>query len=121
MSYVDGCVIAVPIENKLKFIDHANWIDSIFKELGAIRILECWGDDLPDGVLTDFRKAVKASSDEAVVFSWIEWPEKQTRDDAMEQLHEMMETDQQFDPEKNPVPFDGSRMIYGGFQTIVEV
>ena len=64
MSYIDGFVMAVPTANRQKFIDHANEFDPIFVELGAIRVLECWGDDVPDGTLTDFRKAVQATGDE---------------------------------------------------------
>ena len=60
MSYIDGFVIAVPTANKEKFIEHAEKADNLFKELGARRILECWGNDVPDGKLTDFRKAVQA-------------------------------------------------------------
>jgi uncharacterized protein YbaA (DUF1428 family) len=76
MSYIDGFVIAVPTANKEKFIEHAKKADSLFKELGATRILECWGNDVPEGKLTDFRKAVQAKEDETVVFSWIECPIK---------------------------------------------
>ncbi|NLG77906.1 MAG: DUF1428 domain-containing protein, partial [Xanthomonadaceae bacterium] len=77
--YIDGFLIAVPKANKEKFIEHAKKGDSVFMDLGATRILECWGDDIPDGKVTDFRRAVKANDDEAVVFSWIEWPDKATR------------------------------------------
>jgi len=121
MSYIDGFVIAVPAANEQAFIDHANRTDSIFTELGAIRVVECWGDDLPDGELTDFRKAVQTRDDETVVFSWIEWPDKTTRDAAMARMHDLMQTDDRFDAEKNPVPFDGKRMIYGGFATVVDL
>lgn len=119
MTYVDGFVIAVPTANKQKFIDHAEKGDSLFMELGAVRVLECWGDDVPDGKVTDFRGAVKATAEETVVFSWIEWPDKATRDAAMGRMDELMKTDERFDPEKNPMPFDGMRMIYGGFAPIV--
>ena len=119
MAYVDGFVIAVPTARKQQFIDHAGRADSVFKELGATRILECWGDDVPDGKLTDFRRAVQAQEDETVVFSWIEWPDKATRDAAMSKMDELMRTDDRFNPEKNPMPFDGVRMIYGGFAPIV--
>lgn len=121
MTYIDGFVIAVPADHKEKFIDHAQKADSVFKELGAVRILECWGDDVPDGKLTDFRKAVQAKENEIVVFSWIEWPDKATRDAAMGKMHELMDTDDRFNPEKNPVPFDGKRLIYGGFAPVVEL
>ncbi len=119
MSYIDGFVIAVPTSNKQQFIEHANKADSLFLELGAIRILECWGDDVADGKLTDFRKAVQAQDDESVVFSWVEWPDKATRDAAMGRMEDLMKTDDRFDPEKNPMPFDGKRMIYGGFAPVV--
>src|SRR5207253_650760 len=79
MSYIDGFVIAVPKQNKQKFIEHAKRTDSVFIEHGATRVLECWGDDVKDGKLTDFRRAVQAKDDEVVVFSWIEWPDKATR------------------------------------------
>ena len=121
MPYVDGFVIAVPTTNKQKFIDHAEAFDGLFKELGATRILECWGEDVPDGKLTDFRKAVQAKEDETVVFSWVEWPDKKTRDAAMARMADLMKTDDRFSPEKNPMPFDGKRMIFGGFSPIVEL
>lgn len=117
MPYIDGFVIAVPTANKQKFIDHANLGDSVFIEYGATRVLECWGDDVPDGTRTDFRKAVQARDDETVVFSWIEWPDKATRDAGMQKM--MDGTDPRMDPEKNPMPFDGKRMIYGGFSPVV--
>lgn len=119
MTYIDGFVIAVPTANKQKFIDHAEKGDSVFMDLGATRILECWGDDVPHGKTTDFYGAVKATEDETVMFSWIEWPDKATRDAAMGRMEELMKTDERFSPEKNPMPFDGARMIYGGFQPIV--
>ena len=121
MSYIDGFVIAVPTSNKQEFINHAKKADSLFKELGATRILECWGNDVQDGKLTDFRKAVQAKEDETVVFSWIEWPDKATRDAAMARMDELMKTDDRLNPEKNPMPFDGKRLIYGGFAPVVEL
>ncbi|HEX7872055.1 MAG TPA: DUF1428 domain-containing protein [Sphingobium sp.] len=119
MTYVDGFVIAVPTADKQKFIDHAKTCDSVFLELGALRILECWGDDVPDGKQTDFRGAVKATAEETVVFSWIEWPDKATRDAAMARTNDLMQTDDRLKPENNPMPFDGARMIYGGFSPVV--
>jgi uncharacterized protein YbaA (DUF1428 family) len=121
MPYIDGFVIAVPTARKQEFIDHALKGNSVFKELGATRILECWGDDVPDGKLTDFRKAVQAKDDETVVFSWIEWPDKAKRDAAMSRMDELMKTDERFNPETNPMPFDGRRMIFGGFAPVVEL
>jgi uncharacterized protein YbaA (DUF1428 family) len=122
MSYIDGFVIAVPTANKQKFIDHAKSADAMFLEMGATRVLECWGDDVKDGKLTDFRRAVQATGDEAVVFSWIEWPDKATRDAAMAKMDAMMtgeNPDPRMDPKKNPMPFDGKRMIFGGFAPVV--
>lgn len=121
MSYIDGFVIAVPTANKQKFIDHAKQFDALFIELGATRILECWGDDVKAGKQTDFRRAVEAKDDEAVVFSWVEWPDKTTRDAAMSKMEALMKTDPRWDPAKNPMPFDGKRMIYGGFAPVVEL
>jgi uncharacterized protein YbaA (DUF1428 family) len=125
MSYIDGFVIAVPTANKQKFMDHAKLGDSVFVDLGATRVVECWGDDIPNGKVTDFRKAVQAEDDETVVFSWIEWPDKQTRDAAFATMAEWMsnpeKADPRMNPEKNPMPFDGKRLIYGGFAPLVEV
>ncbi len=121
MSYIDGFIIAVPTANKQKFIEHANRSDNIFTEFGADKVIECWADDVPDGKETDFRKAVKAKDDESVVFSWIEWPDKETRDAAMTKMMSDDFCDERMDPEKNPMPFDGARMIYGGFVPIIEI
>jgi len=119
MTYVDGFVIAVPTANKQQFIEHATHADSIFLEMGALRVIECWGDDVPQGKSTDFRLAVKAEDQESVVFSWIEWPDKATRDAGMAKMMDPNNTDPRMDPAKNPMPFDGNRMIYGGFAPVV--
>ena len=121
MTYVDGFVIAVPRANRQKFTDHAKAADSVFLELGATRVVECWEDDVPDGKLTDFRRAVQATEDEVVAFSWVEWPDKATRKAAMARMDETMKTDERMDPAKNPMPFDGKRMIYGGFVPVVSL
>jgi len=120
MAYIDGFVLAVPTANRQKFLEHARLGDSVFMELGATRVLECWGDDVKDGKLTDFRRAVQAQPDETVVFSWIEWPDKATRDGVMGRMDELSKNDERIDPARNPMPFDGKRMIYGGFEPIVE-
>ncbi|MCB1671603.1 MAG: DUF1428 domain-containing protein [Gammaproteobacteria bacterium] len=119
MSYIDGFVIAVPRANKDAFIRHAETGDPVFIELGASRVLECWEDDVPDGKLTDFRRAVQARDDEAVVFSWIEWPDKATRDAGMKKMLAGMDGDERLNQENNPMPFDGMRMIFGGFKPVV--
>lgn len=125
MSYIDGFVIAVPTANKQKFIEHAKLGDGVFIDLGATRILECWGDDVAEGKLTDFRKAVQAKDNETVVFSWIEWPDKATRDAAFAKMQDWMrhpeKADPRMHPEKNPMPFDGKRLIFGGFTPLVEL
>lgn len=120
MSYIDGFVIAVPTANKDKFIAHARQIDPLFIELGAIRVIEAWGDDIPDGKLTDFRRSVQATAEETVAFSWIEWPDKATRDAAMQKIMEDPRSDPS-NPDNPPMPFDGKRMIFGGFEQVVEV
>ena len=125
MSYIDGFVIAVPTANKQKFIDHANKADGVFTDLGATRVIECWGDDVPRGKVTDFHRAVQARDDETIVLSWVEWPDKATRDAAMKTMTNWMENpetaDPRMDPVKNPMPFDGTRLIFGGFSPIVEL
>lgn len=113
MSFIDGFVIAVPTANKDRFIAHARAGDAVFRDLGATRVVEAWEDDVKDGKLTDFRRAVRATPDESVVFSWIEWPDKATRDAAMKK----MESDERMMAE--PMPFDGKRMIFGGFEPVV--
>lgn len=121
MSYVDGFVIAVPRANRRAFVDHATRADAMFIELGALRVVECWADDVPEGKTTDFRMAVKAEADEEVAFSWVEWPDKATRDAAFAKMMDPDNADPRMDPAQNPPPFDGKRMIYGGFVPVVEV
>lgn len=124
MSYIDGFVIACAEADKARFIAHASTIDPIFLELGALRVVECWGEDVKRGQHTDFFMAVKAKPGESVQFSWIEWPDKETRDAAFAKTSEWMndpsKADPRMDPAKNPMPFDGKRMIFGGFRTIVD-
>src|SRR3954470_12977820 len=115
MAYIDGFVIAVPTANKKEFVDHARRIDSMFIEFGASRVMEAWGDDVPDGKQTDFKRAVQAKGDEAVVFSWVEWPDKATRDAAMEKFR----SDRRMQPHE--MPFDGKRLIFGGFVPVLEL
>ena len=116
MSYIDGFVIAVPHANREQFIGYARAFDPIFMEFGAIRVVECWGDNVPDGKLTDFRRAVQAKEDESVVFSWVEWPDKATRDAGMGKLMKDPRMDAATD-----MPFDGKRMIFGGFAPVVSL
>ena len=119
MTYLDGFVLAVPTANRDRFIAHANTGDAAFLDYGAIRIFENWGVDVREGRTTDFRRAVEAQDDETVLFSWIEWPDKATRQAAYARVMAPDFRDDRMDPAKNPMPFDGARMIYGGFQPIV--
>jgi uncharacterized protein YbaA (DUF1428 family) len=117
MNYVDGFVAAVPTANREKYRAHAEKAALVFKECGALKVVECWGDDVPDGEVTSFPMAVKRKEDECVVFSWILWSSRRARDEGMKKAME----DPRLEPDVNPMPFDGKRLIYGGFQTIVEI
>jgi len=116
MTYIDGFVAAVPTVNREKFKKHAEEAAAIFKEYGALSVTECWGDDIPEGKITSFPMAVQCKNDETVVFSWIVWPSKEARKAASDK----MMADPRMKPEANPMPFDGKRMIYGGFEPIIE-
>src|SRR6188768_2082759 len=116
MSYVEGFVAAVPADRKEEFRKHAAEAAPLFKDFGATRQLETWGDDVPDGKVTDFKGAVKAKDDEVVVFSWIEWPSKQVRDEAWPKVMQ----DERLKPDMANMPFDGQRMIYGGFAPVLD-
>ncbi|MGP3789209.1 DUF1428 domain-containing protein [Pseudomonas sp. B392_1p] len=116
MSYVDGFVVAVPTANKEAYRQHAESAAAVFKEHGAIKLVECWGDDVPEGKVTSFPMAVKCKPDETVVVSWIIWPSRQVRDSGMQKVM----ADPRVQPDQNPMPFDGQRMIYGGFEMLVD-
>ena len=116
MTYVDCFIAAVPTENKDKYIKHTKIAAKIFKEHGALKIVENWGDDVPQGELTSLPMAVKAEENETVVFSWVVWSSKEARDSGWSAIME----DQRLSPENNPMPFDSKRLIYGGFTTILE-
>jgi len=116
MTYVDGFVAAVPTANRELYKKHSLAAAVVFKEHGALRVVECWGDDVPEGKLTSFPMAVKRKEDETVVFSWITWPSRAARDDGMKKVM----ADPRVQPDKNPMPFDGKRLIYGGFEVLVE-
>ena len=117
MTYVDGFVAAVPTANREQYRAHAAKGAVVFKEHGALKVVECWGDDVPDGKVTSFPMAVKRAADETVVFSWILWPSRQVRDQGMKKAMD----DPRMKPDVNPMPFDGKRMIFGGFETLVEI
>ncbi|WP_380058872.1 DUF1428 domain-containing protein (plasmid) [Falsihalocynthiibacter sp. SS001] len=114
MSYVDGFIAAVPNSNKEKYIKHAKESAVVFKEYGATSVIENWGDDVNDGELTSFPMAVKCKEDETVVFSWVVWPSRKARDEAWEKIM----GDSRMSMAE--MPFDGKRLIYGGFETVLE-
>ncbi len=110
--YIDGFVIPVPTDKKDAYLTASKGWGDICKANGALRLVEFWGDDVPDGKLTSFPMAVKLEPGETVVFSYVEWPDKATRDAANEKMRN--------DPnmQNMEMPFDGKRMIYGGFQPL---
>jgi uncharacterized protein YbaA (DUF1428 family) len=114
--YVDGFLLPVPTANKEAYRKHAEDAAVVFKEHGALSLVECRGDDVPEGKLNSMHTAILRQKDETVVFSWITWPDKATRDAGMQKVF----ADPRLQPETNPMPFDGKRMIFGGFETIVE-
>ena len=117
MAYVDGFVAAVPTANKAEYITHAETAGKVFREHGAIQYFECWGDEVPEGEITSFPKAVKCKADETVCFGWALWPSREVRNAGMEKVMQ----DKRMDMQQNPMPFDGMRLIYAGFETIVEM
>ena len=116
MTYFEGFVAAVPEANKEAYRKSAADAAPIFKEFGVKRHIEAWDSDVPEGKVTDFRKAVEAKPDEKVVFSWFEYPDKATRDAANEKIR----NDERMKEFGANMPFDGKRMIFGGFDAIVE-
>ncbi len=117
MNYVDGFVLAVPTAHRETYRQHALLAAQVFKENGALSVVETWGDDVPDGKLTSFPMAVQRKPDETVVFAWITWPSKAVRDQGMQATME----DPRLSSVQNAMPFDGARMIYGGFEVLVNV
>lgn len=116
MTYVDGYVLAVPKANKDAYAKQAEIFAGIAKKNGALSIMESWQDDVPEGKQTDFFKAVQCKQDEAVVFSWTIWPSKEVRDAGTK----AMTDDPAFTEQMTEMPFDGKRMIFGGFETFLE-
>lgn len=115
MSYVSGFVVPVPTDKKDAYLEMAEKACVLFREFGATRVVECWGEDVPDGEATDFRGAVKADPAENVVFSWIEWPDRETCKAAEQRMKEDERMQAFVD-----MPFDGKRMIWGGFEPILD-
>lgn len=116
MSYIDGFVLAVPTARKEDYRRHAAEMAPLLKEHGMTGMVECWGDDVPEGKLTSFRMAVRQEESETVVFSWMTWPSKAARDEAWKKIME----DPRMKMDPTTMPFDGKRMIFGGFNPVVE-
>lgn len=116
MAYIDGYLIPVPDKNRDAYIALAEKAAAVFKEHGALDVVEAWGDDVPEGKLTSFPMAVKREEGETVVFSWIKWPSRAARDEGMKKAME----DPRMQPNMDAMPFDTKRMIFGGFEVIVE-
>src|SRR5690606_29324263 len=113
MAYIDVIVAAVRAAKLEAYRERAHAAARSVRALGATRIVECWGDDVPAGKVTDFARAVKAEEDEVVVFAWIEYPSKAVRD----AVHQKMMSDPRMES-LGQMPFDGKRMIFGGFSPI---
>ena len=116
MTYFEGFIVPVPEANRDAFRKHADQVASLLGDIGVRRQVEAWGDDVPEGKVTDFRKAVDATAGETAVFAWFEYPDRQARDAA----NEKMMSDERMEALGTDVPFDGKRMILGGFEAIVE-
>jgi uncharacterized protein YbaA (DUF1428 family) len=117
MSYVDGYVLAVPKANIDAYKAMAGAAGEVWKEFGALAYVECIGDDVPYGELTSFPRAVQAKDDEVVIFSWIVYASKEERDE----INKKVMVDPRLANDKWGMPFDGKRMIYGGFQPFMEL
>jgi uncharacterized protein YbaA (DUF1428 family) len=116
MTYFEGFVVPVPEANRDIYKKTASDFSSLVREFGVQRQVEAWDSDVPEGKVTDFRKAVDAKPDEKVVFSWFEYPDKASRDSANEKFR----SDPRMEELGKNMPFDGKRMIVGGFEAIVE-
>ena len=116
MEYVDGFIAAVPTANRNVYRKHAETAATVLKQHGALRVVECWGDNVPEGKLTSFPMAVKRKEDETVVFSWITWPSRQVRDQGIKKAM----ADPRLQPDRNTMPFDGKRLIYEGFEVLLD-
>jgi len=115
-GYVDGYVVPVPEGNKEAYRALSQKASEVFRDYGATRVVEAWADDVPDGKVTDYSRAAHKKDGEAIVYSWVEWPDK----DARTRGWEKMMADERMKHDPDDTPFDGTRMIYGGFAPIVE-
>jgi uncharacterized protein YbaA (DUF1428 family) len=113
-GYINGFIVPVPDDKKAAYREMNERHTAIFREYGAVRVVQAWGDDVQEGKVTDFRRAVKAEPNETVVFAFIEWPSKQANDDAWDKIMK----DERMQP--GDAPFDGKRMVWGGFEAILD-
>jgi uncharacterized protein YbaA (DUF1428 family) len=116
MSYISGFVVAVPTKNKEAYRRMAADMADIFKEYGAHELMEAWGDVVRDGKVTDFKRAVQATPNESVVFSFVEWPNKATRDEGWTKVMK----DPRMQPDPQNMPFDGKRRVWGGVTPLLD-
>jgi uncharacterized protein YbaA (DUF1428 family) len=117
MAYVDGFVLAVPKQNLEAYKALGRTAGAVWKEHGALAYVECVGDDVPQGELTSFPRAVQAKDDETVIFSWIVYPSREQRD----AINAKVMADPRLKHDPATMPFDGKRLIYGGFETLIEL
>lgn len=120
MTCITGFVGAVPTANRATFVEHARIATDTFRDHGLVSAVECWGEDVteapPDGVASSLPRAVLARPDETVIFSWYRWPSKAAQDEGMRRAM----ADPRVDPVRNPMPFDGQRVIWGSFEPLAE-
>jgi len=116
MNYIDTFVAAVPDANRPQYLEFVRTTGQLFKECGALRVVDCWGDDVPEGKLTSFPMAVKREPGESVVFGWVAWESKEARDAGWAKAM----ADPRMSPASMKLPYDGKRMIFAGFQTIAD-
>lgn len=117
MSYVDGFIVPVPQERLADYKKMARKAGKIWKELGALAYVECAADDVQVGKWTSFPRSVKLKEGETVVFSWIVYESREARDD----INKRVMADPRLDMDPTAMPFDGKRMIYGGFTTMLQL
>ena len=115
MTYVDGFVLAVPQDRLDEYRALATLASEVWMEHGALSYVECVADDVPYGELTSFPRAVQAQDGEVVVFSWITYPSREARD----AINTKVMADERLKHDHENTPFDGKRMIYGGFKTFL--
>lgn len=113
MTFIDIFAAPVPTANKQSYVDHATLAADVFKDNGALQVIEAWGDQIPDGETTSFIKAVQLKEDETVVCGFVIWPDRETKDKGMAAAM----SDERM---AGPMPFDGKRLIFGSFETLFQ-